>query len=109
MQPNRPFSIFLTSDELPPLRYGQYRFYVWDEWQQPRGFAIVFPTGESAGGVLDDHVEETSNQREVRLYAVEQFLTWMDVEKDETLPHGWRKAIETEASVILHTWRQFAK
>lgn len=108
MQLNRPLSVLLTSDELPPLRYGQYRFYVWDEWQQPRGFAIVFSSGECGGGVLDGHVEETESQREIRLFSVEQFLTWHDTEKTETLPPGWRNASEQEASVILHTWRQFA-
>lgn len=108
MPHDRPFSVFLTSENLPPLRYGQYRFYVWDEWQQPRGFAISFPSGECAGGVLDDHIEETENQREIRLFSVEQFLTWHDTEKAETLPPGWRNAIDQEAAVILHTWRQFA-
>lgn len=108
MRPNRRFSVFLTSEELPPLRYGQYRFYIWDEWQQPRGFAIVFPTGESAGGVLDDYVNETESQREIRLFAAEQLLTWLDSDESSFLPPGWRPATDNEASVVLHTWRQFA-
>jgi hypothetical protein len=53
-------------------------------------------------------VEETEKQREIRLFSVEQFLTWHDTEKTEILPPGWRNAFEHEASVILHTWRQFA-
>jgi hypothetical protein len=104
----RPFSLFITSDNLPPLRFGQYRFFVWDEWQQPRGFAIVFPTGESAGGLLDDHIEESTNQRHNRINSVELLLTWLQIEQAQPLPHGWRNATDTEAAAILHDWRKYA-
>lgn len=109
MQLDRPFSIFLTSDDLPPRQAEQYRLYVWQEWQQPRGFAIVFPNGESSGGGLDRDPPETAKQREFRLYAVEQFLAWLDSEKAEPLPHGWRTATEEESVVIIQCWSQFSE
>jgi len=108
MQRERPFTLFLGKSTLPPLRFGQYRFFVWDEWQQPRGFAIVFPTGESAGGLLDDHIEESENQRHNRIDSVERLLTWLHVGQSDLLPLGWRNATDTEASAILHDWRQYA-
>ena len=109
MPPDRPFSIFLTSEDLPPLRsHGQYRFYVWHEGQQPRGFAIVFPNGESSGGVLDPEIQESTQQREIRLYAVEQLITWLDTEQADSLPIGWRNATDTESAAILQCWSQFS-
>ena len=105
---NRPFSIFLTSDDLPPRQQGQYRLYVWHEGQQPRGFAIVFPNGESSGGGLDPEIHESTKQRELRLYAAEQLLAWLDTEKEQPLPPGWRTATDTESAAILQCWSQFA-
>lgn len=109
MQPEHPFTLFLVSDKLPPLRFGQYRFFVWDEWQQPRGFAIVFPTGDSAGGLLDDHIEESANQRFSRMDAVERLMTWLHTGQNAPLPLGWRNATDPEAATILQDWRQYAE
>lgn len=108
MSLNRPLSIFLTSDDLYPRRQGQYRLYVWHEGQQPRGFAIVFPDGESSGGGLDPDIEESAKQREIRIFAAEQLLSWLDTEKELPLPPGWRTATDTESASILECWSQFA-
>lgn len=108
MSLNRPISIFLTSEDLYPRRQGRYRLYVWHEGQQPRGFAIVFPNGESSGGGLDPDMHESTKQRELRLYAAEQLLAWLDIEKECPLPHGWRTATDTESASILQCWSDFA-
>ncbi len=105
----RPFSIFITSDDLPPLRHGQYRFFVWDDNLQPRGFAIVFPDGEAGGGCLDGQNEESEIQRESRIFSAEQIVAWLGAEEQKSLPAGWRLATPHEATVILYTWRQFAE